>query len=206
MYCAECNCEYSGWTGTCPVCRTRLTDSSPIKFNQNGRRISYQELLELLVQNGGQLEVELISTAVEKKRTWRFPYNGYGYAWVKRIKGAYQDIPIDLGTSEVGTSHKWRFPYSGYGYAWEKTMDGHIGGNDISLSATKVNSKSKWGFPYFGFGHGWTESLAGKCGAQIDVELIAVEVNKRRGRRFPYLGYGYAWAQTSVLILKVREK
>jgi hypothetical protein len=181
-----------------------LTDSPSLNFNKNGKKISYKELLDLVNQNGGQIQVELTTTAVEKKRTWRFPYNGYGYAWVKRAKGQLQNIPIDLGTSEVGTSHKWRFPYSGYGYAWEKSMEGHIGGNELSLSATRVNSKATWGFPYFGFGHGWTESLAGRCGDQLDVEVMSIEVCKRRGRRFPYLGYGYAWTQKSVLTLKVR--
>jgi hypothetical protein len=206
MYCAECNCEYVGWANICPVCKSTLINSSPPEFKENGNKIPYKELLDLVNLNGGQLQIELTTTAVEKKRTWRFPYRGYGYAWVKRMKGEHEGITIDLDTSEVGTSHKWRFPYFGYGYAWEKSMVGDIGGNELSLSATRVNSKATWGFPFFGFGHGWTESLAGHCGEQLEVEVKTVEVCRRRGRRFPYLGYGYAWTQKGSLILKTRKQ
>lgn len=205
MYCSECNCEFDGWTWKCPVCRTNLIDEAPIEFQGNGKIVSYDALLTLVKKNSGKLEIDLATTAVERKGTWRFPYKSYGFAWVKRIKGEIQGIFIDLCTREIGTSKKWRFPYNGYGCAWEKSMDGHVGGNDITLSATKVKCENKWRFPYFGFGYGWTETFTGHCGNHLDAELISVEVCKKRGQRFPYRGYGYAWTAKSMLILKFNE-
>jgi hypothetical protein len=204
MYCPNCRCEFDGWVGKCPNCKTPLVSESPHAQEITSEPIPYEQLVDLVKENGGQYSVELITTDVGKKK-WGFPYFGYRFAWVKRMQGNQNRISVDLLTTEVGTETRWSFPYLGYGYAWRKGMEGNVAGNTISLAATKVRKEKKWGFPYSGYGYAWTQELSGECGAELRATLITTDVSRKKGWRFPYFGYGSAWAKKGVLTLTTIE-
>lgn len=120
MFCPECKCEFVGWTGKCPSCKTRPVEKAPSGPGISGTPIAHEALLERVREAGGQLTVDLWTTEVEKERKWRFPYLGYGRAWGARMQGVFKDTPVDLVTTEIGRARRWRFPYLGYGFACAK--------------------------------------------------------------------------------------
>ena len=202
MFCPECECEYVGWTSKCPVCRVPLVEALPlVPVNEaHGSATSVHSTLASLVsEHGGQVSIDMSTTEVGRKRTWGFPYSGYGRAWAARMQGTLGDLTVDLTTTEVGMDTKGGFPYLGYGLAWAQSMRGHIGDDEVTLSATKVVRQKRWSFPYHGYGYAWTQELAGECGPELKVQFLTAEVQKDRKSRFPYRGYGYAWAQAGVL-------
>ena len=205
MYCPNCSCEYDGWVGNCPDCRTPLLDEPPYIQEISSNPISYETLVDLVRDNGGQLSMDLSTTDVGMQKKWSFPYFGYRYAWVKRMQGVSNGISVDLLTTDVGTEKRRRFPYSGYGYAWGKRMEGNIGGNALILTAIKVRKESKWSFPYSGYGYAWTQELSGECGDKFSATLLTTDVGRKKGWGFPYLGYGSAWAKKGELTLRLTE-
>ena len=207
MFCQECECEFVGCTGRCPVCGASLTERVATSPPGNaGALLSYEALVHLVRQNGGQLSIDCSTTDVGVKTTWSFPYSGYGFAWAKRMQGNSDGVAVDLLTAEVGTKRKHGFPYSGYRFAWAKSVDGQLGGNPLTLGATEVVMEKKWGFPYFGFGFAWTQEMSGECGAQLKAAFLTTEVGREKQHRFPYRGYGFAWAKKGVLTLALREE
>lgn len=207
MYCPNCRCEFDGWVGRCPECKTPL-----ILINQpthvpevSGNPISYEALVDLVKENGGQLSVDLSTTDVGIQKKRGFPYFGYKYAWVKRMQGANNGVSVDLLTTDVGIEKRRRFPLLGYGYAWRKRMEGSIAGNTITLMATKVRKERKWSFPYSGYGYAWTQELSGECGSKFTVTLLSKDVGRKKGWGFPYFGYGSAWTKKGTLTLKLTE-
>lgn len=205
MYCLNCRCEFEGWVGKCPDCRTPLVEESNHVHEISSNPISYEELVELVRENGGQLNIDLSTIGVGMRKKWGFPYFGYRFAWAKRMQGTQNRIVVDLLTTEVGTEKRWGFPHLGYGYAWRKEMEGDVAGNPISLTAAKVRKEKKWRFPYSGYGYAWTQELIGECGAQLNATLTTTEVVKRSGWGFPYFGYGSAWAKEGALALTLKE-
>ena len=156
MYCPECRCEFAGWTGKCPECGTRLLSEAPAAAGLPDRPISYEGLVGLVREGGGELKIELSTTEVGRERRWSFPYFGYGLAWAKRMAGHIGGNEVSLMAKEVGTETKWRFPYLGYGYAWTQEMSGECGTQlDAELLATDVRRHRGWGFPYLGYGFAW---------------------------------------------------
>ena len=205
MYCPNCRCEFDGWIGNCPECKTPLLSESPHVHEVSSNPISYEALVDLVRENDGQLSIDISTTDVGMQKKWGFPYFGYRYAWVKRMQGVNDGISVDLLTTDVGTEKRRRFPYLGYGYAWGKRMEGNIGGNTITLMATKVRKERKWRFPYSGYGYAWTHELSGECGVRISATLLTTDVGRKKGWGFPYLGYGSAWAKKGVLTLQLME-
>ena len=207
MFCQECECEFVGCTGTCPVCGASLTERvATFPPGNAGALLSYNALVDLVRQNGGQLSVDLSTTDVGLKTTWSFPYSGYGFAWDKRMQGNSDGVAVDLLTVEVGTKREYGFPYSAYRFAWAKSVEGQLGGNPVTLRATEVVLERKRGFPYFGFGFGWAQEMSGDCGAQLKATFLTADVGREKRRRFPYRGYGLAWAKRGVLTLTLREE
>jgi hypothetical protein len=205
MFCPECRCEFVGWTGKCPNCNTPLVEESPTVPGIAGKRVSYEALVDLVRENGGQLGIDLSTSEVRRERKWRFPWLGYGRAWAKRMQGAFEDMLVDLMTTEVGRDRGWTFPYLGYGFGWARRVQGSIGGNEVVLTAAKVGTEKKWGFPYFGYGYAWTQEMSGECGAQLAVGLTTTDVRRHRKWSLPYFGYGFAWANRGILTLTLRE-
>jgi hypothetical protein len=201
MYCPECKCEFIGWTGNCPDCRTPLIDGKIDDFKYADQSISYKDLTTLVKENDGHLEIDLSTVSIEKELKWTFPYFGFGYAWARRMVGRVDETLVELTITEVGKSRSRRFPYMGYGFAWEKKMLGNIGGNEFSLLAVKVSREKKWRFPYLGYGRAWTEEMSGECGDQLKAHLVTTEVGRSGEWRFPYRGYGFGWVKKAVLTL-----
>ena len=202
MYCRECECEYVGWTSKCPVCRARLVADlppDPVSEAHSSPTSVHSALAALIKEHGGQISIDMSTTDVGKKRTYGFPYSGYGRAWASRMEGSLENLEVVLTTTEVGRDTKGGFPYLGYGLAWAQVMSGHIGVDAVTLAATKVVREKRWSFPYNGFGYAWTQELVGDCGSELKLEFLTSEVQKDRKSRFPYRGYGYAWAQKGVL-------
>ena len=205
MYCPECKCEFEGWTGKCPNCRTPLVEGSPLIEEIAEEPISYEALVELVRENGGSLGIDLSASEVGKEMRRRFPYSGHGYAWTRRMQGVFNNILVDLATTEAGKERKERFPYRGFGFAWAKTIQGNVAGNQVTLTATEVGTDRKWSFPYSGFGYAWTQEMSGQCGDELKVDLRTTDVGRRRRSGFPYLGYGFAWASKGVLTLTLNQ-
>ena len=201
MFCPQCKCEYIGWQ-RCPDCDIPLVESLP-EVEGHGEAISYQDLIEQIRKNGGEIEVEMTTSGVQREKKWSFPYMGIGYAWAQSMQGARDNLSVRLTTSQVGRQRGWRFPYFGFGYAWEKAMEGKVNGNPIELKATKVKRERKWNIPYLGYGRAWSERLEGSCGDKLRAELDISEVAKKRAWTFPYQGYGFAWPKKGVLRLSL---
>ena len=205
MYCQECKCEFVGWTGKCPECNGHLVEEIHHAISEVDRKIPYVELLDLVKANNGDFHIELSTTSVGKERKWKFPYNGYGYAWVRKMSGVCNGVQVNLATSEVGRNNSWKFPYLGYGFAWAKSMDVSLGETEFALQVKKVVREKKWRFPYLGYGYAWSEEMRGMCGDQLYVQLIATDVGKSREWRFPYRGNGFAWIRKAVLTLSLNK-
>ncbi len=203
MYCAICECEYKGWYGKCPNCKNPLLNEPHLDPLSSDEQISYERLVEIIRENGGALEVDLATIEVNKSKSFRFPWLGYGYAWAKRMRGASQGITVDFYTIEVGKDRKFAFPYLGHGYAWGKTIQGSLAGNEATLKAKKVNRKRGWNFPYFGYSYAWTEVMSGSCGEKLNLELITTKVGKNHRMRFPYFGFGYAWVDQAKITISL---
>jgi len=63
----------------------------------------------------------LTANKVIRKKSWSFPYSGYGYSWTEEMNGKCgRDLFIELKTTEVKKIRRWIFPYFGFGYAWVK--------------------------------------------------------------------------------------
>jgi hypothetical protein len=169
-------------------------------FDSHG---SYDGLLRLVGQSGGQLEIVLSTTEVGTEKRQRFPYRGYALSWAKRMQGAVDGLEVDLTTTDVGTRKTLSFPYSGYGYGWARRMQGRIGGQDVSLEVVEVGKERTFGFPWRGHGYAWAQEFRGECGGQLQAHLSTTEVGRARERGFPYFGYGYAWAKKAVLTLRL---
>ena len=204
MFCPKCRCEFEGWTSECPDCNVPLVEELPPSLEVTNEPISYEALVDLVRENGGQLRIDLSTTDVGMERKWGFPYFAYKLAWAKRMQGVLNNSLVDLTTTEIGREKKRRFPYLGYGFAWAKKMQGHIGGNEVALTVKKVGREKKWSFPYQGYGYAWTQELSGECGDQLEVSLAITDVGRKKGWRFPYQGYGSAWANKGVLTLTLR--
>ena len=205
MYCLECKCEYGGWTGRCPECKSPLVEEVQPEIPDVTQTISYDELVEIVRESDGEYQVALFATSIAREKKWRFPYNGYGYAWTKKMSGASNGISIELTTSEMGRDTSWGFPYMGYGFAWAKSLVGSIGGTEVKLQATKVAREKKWRFPYLGYGRAWTEELRGELGDQLHLHLQVTEVGKGRDWRFPYRGYGFGWEKKATLTISLAQ-
>lgn len=78
MYCSECRCEFEGWTGKCPNCRTPLVEGSPPIAETADEPISYEALVDLVRENGGSLGIDLSTSEVGREKGRSFPYFGYG--------------------------------------------------------------------------------------------------------------------------------
>ena len=63
MFCPGCACEYVGWT-ECPSCRIPLVEELPPSLETADKSISYEALVDLVRENGGQLETDLSTTDV----------------------------------------------------------------------------------------------------------------------------------------------
>lgn len=194
MFCPTCNCEFEGWTGKCPICRTLLVRQEKSIFSTQGTAISYNELIEIVKENDGKLDIELLTTDVGIEKKWTFPYFGYGFAWEARMHGSCNDIVIDLTASDIGKAKKTSLPWHGSGYAWVKTMHGSIGGNDVILNVKKVGMNKSWIF-FFCFGYAWTQEMSGTCGDRLIFDIVTTEVEKKKEWGFPWRGYGLAWAK-----------
>jgi len=205
MFCSECKCEFVGWSDRCPCCSLPLIEKIEPDSRVIGKSVPYETLVDLVVKQGGRMDIEMWTTEVNRQKKLAFPYLGYGYAWVKRMHGSVNGIPIDIQTTEVGMDKTWRFPYQGYGFAWEKKMQGEFGGNQITLTAVKVAREKKWGFPYLGYGYAWTEEFFGECGANLKAVLLPTEISREKGWIFPYFAFGYAWAGKGTLRLSIIE-
>jgi hypothetical protein len=193
MYCKDCNCEYSGWSGKCPRCKQPLEEGVSSEHIRTNGHIEYDQLVEMIQRNGGSIDVVLEASQVSRKKSRRFPWLGFGYAWTQIMHGEGDDIRMDFITTEVEKDRTWTFPYRGHGYAWQQVMQGWIAGNECTVSATDVSRKRSWTFPYSGYGYAWTEKLEGDCGDEIRVSMKASKVSKSRKWVFPYFGFGYAW-------------
>lgn len=206
MYCTTCECEFQGWTGRCPNCKSQLVERGLPEEESHSGDVSYQWLVDKIQEEGGSIEIELATVEVSKSNATRFPWLGYGYAWVKRMRGASKGITADFIAIDIGKDRKFSFPYRGHGYAWRKEMDGKLAGHNARLIAKKVTRERRWSFPYFGYGYAWTELMTGNCGEQIDLKLITTDIGKNRRIRFPYFGFGYAWAKISKLTVTLVPK
>jgi len=205
MFCPKCKCEFVGWTGKCPVCKTPLVEESPSMSATADEPISYEALVDLVRENGGQLRIDVSTNDVGMKKKWGFPYFGFGFAWTKGMRGALNGIQVVLRATEVGMEKKHRFPYFGYGFAWAQRVQGTIGGNEATLTAGKVATEKKRRFPYFGSGFAWTQEMSGECGGQLKVDLLTTDVGRDKKWGFPHRGYGFAWANKGVLTLALNE-
>lgn len=206
MYCTSCNCEYEGWTGKCPKCKEPLQELKPYDAELAMERMDYDSLVELLDKAGSGLEINLTACQVVRKKSKRFPWRSFGYAWTQKMRGSADGISVEMQTTEVSKDREITFLYRGHGYAWEQEVQGQINGNPFTIQATEVKRKRTFSFPYSGFGYAWTEEMRGKCGDQIQVVVRATKVNKKRRSVFPYFGYGFAWVEEGLLSLKLMPK
>ena len=206
MFCPQCRCEFVGWTDKCPDCHISLVEELPPIPEAADESISYEALVDLIRENGGQLKIDLSTTDVGMRRKGGFPYLGYKFAWAKRMQGDLKGNVVDLTTTRVGREKKWSFPYQGHGYAWTKRMEGHVGGNPLTLTANKVGREKRSSFPYRGYGFAWAQELTGECGDRLRVDLLVTDVGRKKGWSFPYSGYGSAWANEGVLTLTLNEQ
>ena len=202
MYCNTCRCEYSGWSVKCPSCGQRLQEGLPVQEISNNGQLNYTSLVEWIQKEGNVVEIHLKASQVSRKKSTRFPYMGFGYAWAQSMHGNKDKINVELVTSEVGKDRKWSFPYKGHGFAWQQEVQGLISGNPCLLNASYVERKKTWRFPFFGYGYAWTEEMQGVCGERIEIEMKTVQVKRKSNWRFPHFGFGYAWVEECVLTLR----
>jgi hypothetical protein len=205
MYCSECECEFEGWKGRCPQCKNPLIDVKPAAEISTAEVVAYPDLLKLILEEGGELEVILSAVKVSKSRARRFPWLGYGFAWTSKMKADKDGLSIEFNTTKIEKKQNWRFPYQGLGYAWREEMQGQIGGNKTALTAEHVTRERRWRFPYSGYGYAWTDVMNGKCGPDINVEFKSTHVERISRSMFPYFGFGYAWVREGVLTLSLAD-
>lgn len=206
MYCAVCKCEFEGWQDTCPNCQNPLVEAKPPELPVSLQTaLSYEDLVNLVRQNDGQLTVDLAASGSSRQKKRGFPYFGYGYAWVRSMQGNFDTHRFELYTTEVGKDKSNGFPYFGFGYAWAKKMEGQVAGSKLSLSASRVARSEKRGFPYFGFGCAWTQEMNGHCGDKIRASLSVTRVASQEEHGFPYAGFGLAWESEATLTLSLTE-
>lgn len=211
MYCNKCKCEFPEWIPKCPSCKAPLAKEMSPQFKEQlelfenaTRSISYEDLVRLVKESGGKLEIDLVTTDVGMEKKYQFPYQGYGFAWAEKMMGLFNSILIDLITTDVGKFKKWIFPYIGFGFAWSKRMKGEIGGNEIILVAKKVDMERKWEFPYQGYGFAWTQEMSGECGLELIADLVISDVKRNKRWTFPFFGFGFAWADKGILTLTIK--
>lgn len=211
MYCNKCQCEFPDWVHKCPSCKAFLAkEMSPQfkklleRFETAKEKISYEELVRLVKENGGQLKIDLVTTDVGMEKEYGFPFQGYGFAWAENMMGLFNNILADLRTTEFGKYKKFMFPYMGFGFAWSKRIEGNIGGNGIILKAKKVDMEKKYGFPYKGYGFAWTQEMSGECGRELRADLVFRDVKRNKRLTFPFFGFGFAWVDKAVLTLSLK--
>lgn len=206
MYCPNCQCDYVGWEGKCPIDHTYLLETSPVPEKPTHTPIPYDHIVKLVREHGGSYEINLRAIEVGRGKKMSFPYRGYGFAWAKRMVNGTDGVNVDLHIAEIEKSEDWGFPYQGYGFAWEKRMRGWVGGHEVELTATKVTREKKFLFPYRGHGYAWAERMTGKCGELIRVDLNATEIGRDRAWFMFYFGFGYAWISRATLVLSLSDQ
>ena len=68
MYCLDCRCEFEGWIGKCPNCRTPLVEGSPPSAETADEPVSYEALVDLVRESGGTLGIDLSASEVGKEK------------------------------------------------------------------------------------------------------------------------------------------
>jgi len=206
MFCPKCTCEFPEWLRKCPDCSIPLVETPPPARRTADKSSSYEALVDLVKDNGGELRIDVSATEVGRHKRWSFPGLGWGFAWPKRMQGILDGASVDLRTAEVAMEKKWGFPGFGWGFAWAKRMRGSIGGNDVFLKAEKVARYRKWFFLFkIGWGYAWAEEMSGECGDQLKAKLVTTDVGKDREYTFPGIGWGCSWANKGVLTLTLKE-
>lgn len=198
MYCPNCDCNYIGAIASCPICGIHLL-SEPPGAEPDQVIISYEELVQRVKKNYGKIEIALAACEVGMRRSYGFPYFGFGFAWTKRMQGKADGIQVNLNAREIIFRRRRQFPFRGFGFAWVNRFDGMLNGNEFSLVATNIAREKKWNFPYFGYGYAWTEELHGECGEELSLTCLITGVGRKHQSRFPWLGYGYAWEKDAIL-------
>lgn len=206
MYCAVCKCEFDGWTDTCPTCMTPLVMAKPPELSASVQTsLTYEDLLALVKENEGLLTIDLTAAEVGMQKQRAFPYLGYGFAWAKRMQGAFEENPANLIATEIGTDKKRSFPYFGFGFSWVKKLEGQLSGNHVTLTASQVKREAKQNFLYLGYGYAWTCEMAGKCGDQLNADFVITDIGRKKERGFPYFGFGFAWENKGTLTISIVE-
>jgi len=140
----------------CPSCKIPLVEELPPSLETADKSISYEALVDLVRENGGQLETDLSTTDVGIERTWGFPYLGYKFAWAKRMHGHVGGNEVTLAAKRVARERMRDFPWRGYGFAWTQELSGECGEQlKVNLLITDVGRKRGWRFPYLGYGSAW---------------------------------------------------
>lgn len=80
MFCPKCRCEYVDWIRKCPDCKIALIEELPPNPDSLDKAISYEELVNLVKENDGKLNIDLLTTDIVRAKKWSFPYQGYGFA------------------------------------------------------------------------------------------------------------------------------
>ena len=200
MYCPDCDCEFAGLFGKCPVCKSRMKDTpnqTPQLLQIN--ETAYDELVQEIRDHQGLLRIDVESQGVVTRKRFNFPYFGFGYAWEKGLVGTRNGFSVQINPKLVVAEKKMKMIYKGYGFAWVQEFSGYINQMPLSISATLVKREQSWMFPYFGYGRAWAETMEGKCGERIRVTFNVTKVGKGSKSGFPYRGYGFGWVDEGTL-------
>ena len=131
MFCPQCRTEFIGWRGKCPDCKVLLVDQLSPELGSVEKILPYNDLVDLVKKNNGQISIGLIPAEVERQKKWRFPFLGYGYAWTEELSGECgADLKVSVTITDVNRKKSLEFPYLGYGYAWARKGDLELKVND----------------------------------------------------------------------------
>ncbi len=188
------------------------TTQSSNQTQVNYSDISYDELVMLVKQTGGRLELTVNTVDVGRDKESPFVSSrGFGYAWANEMEGTLkhyeQNVYVSLSILDVKRNKEspW-MSKRGFGYAWENILGGNIGGNTFELIATKVaKRKESPRISSRGFGYAHTQEMYGSIGNKLNVSLFTSAVNNNK--EAPLVssrGFGYSHIAKARLVLNYR--
>jgi hypothetical protein len=203
MYCSKCDCEYSGWKGKCPDCKTPLVERLGTDA-QTFRAPEPAPPPTVPPTRHPRLSGELYATDVGHHKTYFVPLLlGWAFGWVKRMRGTIDGRDVNLRTTEVRMEKKWLLPGMGFGYAWAQRMEGNIGEERVTLETISVGRDRKWYLAplKLGWGFAWAKEMVGRSASGSEIVLTVTSVAREKGWTFPGFGWGYAWEEKATLTI-----
>jgi len=171
---------------------------------QEGRKISYKNLVSLVEEKQGKLEIDLTAILVGTLKETDGGYQGFGYGWTDQMYGQNDGITLYTYTHVVKKKAHPTYGYKGTGFAWAEIKKCNFGGNKFRLKQTKIHTENTSNEPGFqAMGYSSVDEMEGTLGKQLKVTFKRTLMDKRDEHSALYQGCGEGWTDKARVTIEL---